>query len=341
MDKPLYQQIASDLKEQISSGILALDSQVPTEKELSDTYKVSRITSKRALSELEQAGLIYRVQGKGSFVKNTDSYSKSTKRILFLLPFNNDLSLGNFNEGLMPVMQEKNIDVLATNVDFLDNKNAEEIIDEFDGLIYYAISQENRIELLFDLYLKNFPLIILDKKIHEIDLPTILSDNRGGGKLATDKLVAGGHRKIGYIFGELHPPQSTRERYLGYLMSIKENNLSFQTYLNDERATLETLVEYVKEHGLSAIVCENDLTAIHAMKLLKDNGYQIPSDISVIGFDNIQAASLVEPALTTISQDFKEIGRLAGESLLTWIEDGIKPSSSTIPVTFIQRDSSI
>ncbi len=63
----LYQKIFNDLKAAIADGSLPVDSQVPTEKELSAKYQVSRITSKRALTELEQLGLIYRVRGKGGF----------------------------------------------------------------------------------------------------------------------------------------------------------------------------------------------------------------------------------------------------------------------------------
>lgn len=70
MNQPLYQTIFNDLQTAILTGELPVDSQLPTEKELSRTYKVSRITSKRALTELEQLGLIYRVRGKGSFVKS-------------------------------------------------------------------------------------------------------------------------------------------------------------------------------------------------------------------------------------------------------------------------------
>lgn len=339
MTQPLYQQIVTDLKQKITSGDLPIDSQLPTEKELSEMYNVSRITSKRALTELEQAGLIYRVRGKGSFVKSITSPLKRAQRILFLLPFTNDLSLGNFNEGLTPVMQEKNIDCLLTNLDFLDNRTAEDIMQEFDGLIYYAVSIENRIELLFELYLKNFPVVILDKKIHEFDFPTILSDNRDGGRLATDQLVAAGHTKIGYLFAEPHPPQSTRQRYLGYLSSLKEHQLSFQTMLNDSQATVASLVAYTQAHQLTAIICENDLIAIHAMRILKQANIRVPEDISVVGFDNIQAAALVDPPLTTISQDFKQIGKLAGEALIQWIETGKKPKDISIPVTFIQRAS--
>lgn len=69
MKQPLYKKIYAELHEAIVEGRLAPGSRVPTEKELSEQYQVSRITSKRALTELEQNQLIYRVQGSGSFVR--------------------------------------------------------------------------------------------------------------------------------------------------------------------------------------------------------------------------------------------------------------------------------
>ena len=127
MNQPLYQTIFNDLQTAILTGELPVDSQLPTEKELSHTYKVSRITSKRALTELEQLGLIYRVRGKGSFVKSSAPEQMlpsptKTRRILFLLPYVADLSVGDFTKGLNPVMQDKQMDVMMTTHDFLQNK---------------------------------------------------------------------------------------------------------------------------------------------------------------------------------------------------------------------------
>ena len=65
----------------------------------------------------------------------------------------------------------------------------------------------------------------------------------------------------------------------------------------------------------------------------------IPADISLVGFDNIQAAAFVDPPLTTISQDFKAIGESAGKALLNWIKTKQKPNSQKIPVTLFVRES--
>ncbi len=344
MNQPLYQTIFNDLQTAILTGELPVDSQLPTEKELSHTYKVSRITSKRALTELEQLGLIYRVRGKGSFVKSSAPEQMlpsptKTRRILFLLPYVADLSVGDFTKGLNPVMQDKQMDVVMTTHDFLQNKTAKELIHEFDGLIYYAFDTEQHLDLLFELSLKEFPVIILDKKIYELPFPTVLSDNFQGGVLATSHLIEQGHSKIAYLFGAQTHPQSVRQRYLGYLEALDKAGLAFHTSLDDKSATFDELLSYITKYEVTAFVCENDVVAIQTMNFLRQHDYHVPEDFSIIGFDDIQAAALVDPPLTTIAQDFEQLGKLAGEALITWLETNERPSDSKFPVSFIKRQS--
>lgn len=337
--EPLYQTILNDLKNQITNGSFPPGSQLPTEKELSDTYEVSRITSKRALTELEKMGLIERTRGKGSFVKEQTPQKTTTKRILFLLPFSNDLSLGNFSAGLFPVLQREGFEVMMTNFDYLTSHQANDIVQEFDGMIYYADDESQYLDLLYDLSFQQFPIVALDKQLHDLSLPTILSDNFAGGKVACDHLIESGHRRIAYIFGNSHPPQSTRQRYLGYIHSLKEQHLPFHTTLEDQQANPDHLLEYITVNEITALVCENDLVAIESMQVLKQGGFELPQQLSVVGFDDIQAASLVDPALTTVSQNFKQIGALAGEALMDWIRTGQQPENQKVAVTLITRHS--
>ena len=340
MTKPLYKKIIDDLLQAIASGKLPEHAQLPTEKELSQTYQVSRITSKRALTELENQGLIYRIQGKGSYVQTQRPKKKKAARILFLIPFLNDLSLGNFNEGLAPVTSEHQYEVIMSSAEFLINKQAEDIMADFDGMIYYAHNTEDFLDTLFELSIQQFPVIILDKKIHDLPYPTIQSDNFSGGEMATNYLATHGHQRIAYIFGESTLPQSVRQRYLGYIHATKEHHLSFHTALSDKAAiSSEKTLEYLIENEITGVVCENDLVAISLMNQAKRANISIPAQLSVVGFDNIQAAALVDPSLTTIAQDFKGMGQLAGTMLIEWIEQQVIPTDQQIPVKQIIRHS--
>lgn len=347
MSQPLYKKILTDLREEILSGKLAVEEQLPTEKELSDRYQVSRITSKRALNELEQEGLIYRVRGKGSFVKAKEtsattieeSFVIKNNKALFILPFLNDLSVGNFTEGLLPTLQQEQIEVSMATLDVFKQKTVEELTQEYDGLIYYAEDTDLYLDILVKLSMKHFPVIVLDKKHFELNFPTILSDNVNGGFLATQQLIAQGHERIAYLFGNTTHPQSVKNRYVGYLHALNQADIAFHTSSGDEKATNNDLIEYLTENNITGIVCENDLVAIEAMRILKQQHYHVPDDFSIIGFDNIQASQFVDPPLTTIAQDFTLIGAIAGETLITWLKTKKMPQDQKVPVRLITRQS--
>lgn len=344
MNQPLYQKITQALKKQIALGIFPTDSKLPTEKELATLYQVSRITSKRALTDLEHAGIIYRIRGKGSFVKHdhiqiTPSVKPHKKRILFLLPFANDLSLGNFTEELLPLLYQQKFDLFLTSTEFIQQKQSDEIIEEFDGLIYYSSHLEAHLDFLFDLSLQHFPTVLLDQKLHELPFPSIVSDNFSGGKQACHYLIEQGHTQIGYIFGHSTHAQTARQRYLGYLEQIKKEKLPFYTIYADREASVTSLISYIEKNQLTALICENDVTAISAIQLLTAQGWNIPDQLSIIGFDNIQASHFIEPSLTTIAQNFKEIGKKAGEILLNWIKTQKQPADIKLDVKLIKRQS--
>lgn len=338
--QPLYQKIKTDLKNQIISGQRLSGSKLPTEKELSDSYHVSRITAKRALTDLEQDGFITRVQGSGSFVKEFIP-KNAPRRILLVLPLeeSTELSIAPLSEGVMTILQAEKIDVLLTNFDFLTHRNTRDITSEFDGLIYYARNEEAHLDLLVALALQNFPVIILDKKIHDLPFPAVTADNEVGGYLATKHLQQLGHKKIAYYFGTKSHPQSTRQRYFGYLRALSEEKLPFHTHLEDTYLSGESLSDYLRQNNVTALVCENDLFALRAIQQLRQQNWQIPAELSVTGFDDTPAARFFDPALTTILQDFKKIGNTAAKLLLSWLQDGKQPTDRKISVKLIQRNS--
>ncbi|MGX7031041.1 GntR family transcriptional regulator [Vagococcus zengguangii] len=343
MTKPLYQIIYEELKNKILAGELKVHEQLPTEYELSDIYGVSRITSKRALTELESEQLIYRKQGRGSFVAEqatTNRLSPSNK-ILFAIPFAHDLSVGNFYEGISPIIQESDYELLMIPSEFLDEKTATEVMNDYIGLVYYADKNDSHLSLLYSLQQANFPVVVLDQPIYNLNLPSVSSNNFKGGHLSASYLIEKGHTKIGYIIESHTPPNTVKERYLGYLDAINEHQIGYHTPYNSEESHLNHALNYIKKNQLTAVLCENDLVAIKLINQLKAANYLIPEEVAVIGFDNIQAASLLSPTLTTVAQNFKEIGELAGKKIIRLLADEpIENMHQLVDVQLIERESS-
>lgn len=338
MSLPLYQQISDDLKQKIVTKIFKSGDQLPTEKELSEAYSVSRITAKRALTELEQLGLVSRTRGKGTFVQELNkNHTKLLKRVLFIIPFEG-MSFGDFTQGLVPALKVENTTVFITYASYLKENTADDIKENFDGLIYYPMYTEDYLDILLELSLQNFPVVLLDKQIYDLGFPCVSSDNFNGGEQAAQALLNLGHKRIAFVASnDTHHPQTTRNRYLGYVKVLKEQGIKFHTTLDDSLYTESSVLELIHNEKVTGLICENDLVALQTMKTLQDSHFSVPNDISIIGFDDIQAASLSNPPLTTIAQDFIGMGRIAGELLLDCIKSGQNPKDVKVPINLIKR----
>lgn len=341
--KPLYQQISEHLESQIMSGELQVGAQLPTEHALAASYQTSRITSKRALSELENKGLVERTRGKGTFVKarSISRAATSMKQVLFILPFPGQHDLGNFTALMLPYLAEKGYHVHIQDESFLTQTHFFQLIEQYDGMIYYPETGNSNLDILYQLHFQDFPVVLLDKKMEGIPFPYVTADNFSGGYLAAHLLLSKGHKKIAFLNSRTIQETSTvRERYMGYLRALFEAGISFHTEADvlSEESYARRAQKFVAE-GVTAVVAENDLMAIQFMKQAKEVGIRIPSDLAVTGFDNIQAAEFVEPSLTTISQDFEAMGRTAAIHLQKRIQKK-DVENAIIPVSLIERDSS-
>ncbi|MDE8209502.1 GntR family transcriptional regulator, partial [Erysipelothrix rhusiopathiae] len=188
MTKPLYEKIKNDIQRDIMNGTLSVNSQLPTELELSTTYGVSRITSKRALNELEQDGLIYRVQGKGSFVAetNTKKTSEDVFDLLFMMPFPDASNFGDYTSGMLQALQGTPYRLHIQRYDL------ETQYDDYAGVIFYPIDNHDALEAVFTLYARNIPVVILDKEVSGMPITTVVSNNDQGGYEATKHLMEQG-----------------------------------------------------------------------------------------------------------------------------------------------------
>jgi DNA-binding LacI/PurR family transcriptional regulator len=173
---------------------------------------------------------------------------------------------------------------------------------------------------------------------------TVGSDNLGAGRLAGEHLLAQGRRRIAFLGqADEHYPEFA-DRYRGLCAALEQAGLDTDPALQrdalssegDGRAAVQSLL--AAGVGFDAIFAASDLIAIGAMRALAEMGKAVPRDVAVIGFDDIPAASLTSPPLTTVSQDLKNAGELLVESLLAGIEDRPTPSK-VLPARLVVRGS--
>ena len=170
------------------------------------------------------------------------------------------------------------------------------------------------------------PAVVVNAEHADLVANLVTSDNVAGARLAVEHLIALGHRRIAYIRGaESETVDALRLagfrdacRAAGLPMSETPEIRGDGRFEGGERAATTLLSN---GHDLTGIVCFNDVTAIGALRALRSVGLRAPSDVDIIGVDDIAAASWVAPALTTVAQQKAEMGRVAVERLIAIVDD--------------------
>jgi LacI family transcriptional regulator len=208
-----------------------------------------------------------------------------------------------------------------------------------DGLILIGVLQEKFVEQLIS---ENIPTILIDPKIPTDQFSQVLIDNEHGGFLATQYLINKGHTRIGFISGDLER-ESFRQRFTGYYKAMNYSHIT-----TDEKYIRSGGLEMGYDHvnallkldpRPTAIFAANDINAIYGYKAVKDNKLNIPDDISIIGFDDIDLAKIATPPLTTIRVYKEEMGSIAVRKLINLINEVEKITTNIVPVRIIERKS--
>jgi DNA-binding LacI/PurR family transcriptional regulator len=169
------------------------------------------------------------------------------------------------------------------------------------------------------------------------------SDNFHGGQQATEHLIGLGRKRIVFL-GEAnnHYPEFN-DRYLGYLHAQERAGLTPDPKLyrsaHTDKCGHDAVTQLMAEGAsFDAIFAASDLIALGAMRALQEHGRDVPKDVSIVGFDDILAASLARPPLTTVQQDYKRAGEVLVETLIGTIRAEALESSA-LPCKLVIRKS--
>ena len=193
------------------------------------------------------------------------------------------------------------------------------------------------------------PLVLVDRHVPGLRVPTISVDNRAGSREAVAHLVRLGHRRIAIIKG-LDGVETSDERLAGYSEALREGGIRPRASLVKEgrflkdrafAATQELLG--MKDRPSAIFVC-NEPMATGCMLALKQAGVRVPSQMSLVAFDDPVWAEYASPPLTTVSQPSYSMGMLAFDYLLAQISDRTRsrrrPLENTVlKTTLVTRDS--
>jgi len=167
----------------------------------------------------------------------------------------------------------------------------------------------------------NFPVVIIDRKIENIDADIVVSSSKQGALIAVEQLIQKGHKRIG-IINSLQSLYTTQERLAGYQEAHYKNKLPVSDELlrwgnsKQESGAAETRALLSLDNPPTAIFSTNNLMTLGVYEAINRSGKKIPGDIAVIGFDDMPWSSALNPSLTAVSQPFYEMGEKAFQLIL-------------------------
>lgn len=212
-----------------------------------------------------------------------------------------------------------------------------------DGVFFLGVVEPDVKEIISAL---DAPVVFLDTYTKEKNIVNVGLDDYKGGYLSARYLIGKGHKRIALACPDYKGTGVVRERYLGFKKACEEAKIEFT---EDDIYRTDTVYKgaisvgndiALSGKGYTAVATMSDIVAFGLIEGIKQCGFSVPDDISVIGFDNLAEGEYVYPKLTTISQDINEKANAAGRGMFEILE-GNKDYTADIhlPVQIIERQT--
>ena len=308
---------------------------MPNIREVARKAGVSVATVSRVLNHPERVSPktkdhIDQVIKEMDFSPNAFARSLNLKRsnsIALIIPDIQNPQNMEIARGVEMVAHEKGYNILLCNTEKDVQKERDYIRmlmeKKIDGIIlaFTLLHQDDFDEIKK----KNIPLILFGQNILNENISSVYSDFKEGAFLAVSHLIQLGFEKIAYICGESDQLEN-RDKTLGYTEALLSSGLKVTKDLiiqgNDDISSgYLAALKIMKSKTLpDAVFVANDLMAIGAIDAFRTEGVRIPEEISIIGYDNIRMASLIEPKLTTVSWPVYKMGLISARIIIDEIE---------------------
>jgi LacI family transcriptional regulator len=310
---------------------------------LNDNPRISRATSLRVQRVIDQMG--YRPNRLAQSLS-----SRYTQVLAVILPALRhafaDAYFGELISGICDRAGKMGYKVMLEQAkpDFIKDREHIQLFERrfVDGILCLGVN--DRHPFLADFAGAKYPAMVVDNYFDQWKLDTCACDYRSGAEQAMNYLLQLGHRQIALIAGaaESHTARDLVQSF--HDKSAAAGTPLDKSWTQDGKFTeaggAEAAEKLLDRHpDLTAIFAGNDKMAIGAMHFLRRNGLDVPRDVSVMGFDNLQHAAFVTPSLTTVHLPLYQVGSLACERLIERIRGRIERVSERLPTHLVVRES--
>ncbi len=325
---PLYVQISAILTQRILSGEWKPGESLPPEPELCREFGVARGTLRQSLSKLEQEGYIRRERGRGTFVDWTGIRppvrEAQTRQIGFVVPYVRDSFVSTILLGVERGASERGLSITFKHVNN-DPQQQTEVLDSLAaqggvaGIVVYPVDSINA-NAIVHLTRAGYPVVLIDRYLRGVPSDYVMSDHFGGALQATQHLISLGHRRIGFVSWR-DPAISIEHRFAGYRQALIEaglpddRSLAFEVEAYPSVEPEQLFGFFSRSPRPTAIFAANDQIALAVYRAARRLKIDVPDDLALVGFDNLDFTSHLDVPLTTVAQPTFDIGRVAVEVL--------------------------
>lgn len=336
--KTKYSIVRDYIEKNIYNGMYQADEKIESESELMKRFGISRHTVRLAIGDLVTEGLLYRVQGAGTYcadrTKGTNtSHGKTVKKIAVITTYISSYIFPYIIRGAESRLSEAGyqVSIFSTNNSFEKEREILKKVFEqkFDGVIIEptksAYSNPN-ISYYLKLKYIGIPFVMINEYYDVLEPVYVIVDDEQGGFIQVDHLLENGHNEIVGLF-KTDDKQGIK-RLKGFLRAYKTRNIKVNptniiTYNTEEKfiKPLEQLENLLSEkYKITGIACYNDELAMEVLELLRNKKMKVPEDISLIGFDDSFLSRVTEVKLTSVTHPKNELGKIAAEKIIKLIE---------------------
>lgn len=311
---------------------------------LNDHPSISKATKERIIAVAKASG--YRTN---KFAANLSK--QKSNAIGVIVPRLNSYFMSTVLAGIEKVANDVGYNLIISQSlesEAKEKMNAKTLYDSgVDALLVslaYETEDYDHLTIFTD---RKIPLLFFDRVFDLPTCPTILIDNRSAGFEATEHLITQGCSNILHISGNLKRNVYS-ERFQGYKDALAQHGLAFEKNnlleLDLDPVKIDVAIDLIKNSNdkIDGIFVANDTFAVHCIKELLKEGFRIPKDIKIVGFNNDPVSEVISPNLTTIEYPGYKMGVLAGQSIIGHLNGSINLQSAnsiTLNHKLIVRES--
>lgn len=326
-----YEQVRAHLLDLLRSHEFEVGHFVGSEQDIIDELGFSRNTVRRAVGDLVQAGVLQRKRGQGVFFAGFHTQPAQSSGIVGIVTHTIvDNIYPEIIQGIEDFAHERNYSVALSSTSFDTTKEQKALENlkgrNIEGLIIepaYSSRLTEKSPIMLELSSLNIPVVFTNCHFPFLPCSAVTIDDFGVGYRAGRYLIRKGHRRIAFVYYKHSLAANQRAEGLRRMMS--EAGLASEDYIDVPYTTGEEMhpayietCAFIDEHMgrlPDAVVYYNDQSALDAYPAYRERSIAIGEDISLMGFDDIGSARLVDPPLTTWAHPKYRLGRWAAEVL--------------------------